>query len=66
MPNLREEIKKKPIYTPTTATSFSTAGIHDELEFGNIATFGGEIEGKSKGGYFSQVLEISAAFLEEL
>ncbi len=55
-----ETIKKKPTVTPQTATSFSTAGIQDELEFGDIASFGGEIKGESKGGYLSQVLEISA------
>ncbi len=55
-----ETKKKKPTETPKTATSFSTAGIQEELEFGDVASLGGEIEGESKGGYLSQVLEISA------
>ncbi len=58
-----ETKKKKPTETQKTATSFSTAGIHDELEFGDIASLGWEIEGESKGGYLSQVLEISAGIL---
>ena len=55
-----ETKKKKPTETPKTATSFSTAGIQDELEFEDIASLGGEIEGESKGGYLSQGLEIPA------
>ncbi len=51
-----EKKKQKPTETPKTSTSFSTAGIQDELEFRNIASFGGKIERESKGGYLSQVL----------
>ncbi len=55
-----ETKKKKPTETPKTATSFSTAGIQDELEFGDIPSLVWQIEVESKGGYLSQVLEISA------
>ena len=43
-----ETKKKKPTETPTKATSFSTAGIQDELEFGDIASFGVELNGSRK------------------
>ena len=56
-----ETKKRNPTETPKTATPFSTAGIQDELEFGDVASFFGvEIEGESKGDYLSQGLEISA------
>ena len=56
-----ETKKKNPTETQKTATPFSTAGIQDELEFGDVASFlGVEIAGESKGGYLSQGLEISA------
>ena len=56
-----ETKKKNPTETPKTATPFSTAGIQDELEFGDVASFlGGKIAVESKGDYLSQGLEISA------
>ena len=40
--------------TPKTATPFTTAGIQDELEFGDVASFlGGKIAGESTGGDLS-------------
>ena len=56
-----ETKQKKPTDTPKTATPFSTAGIQDELDFGDVATFlGGEIAGESTGGDFLQGKEIFA------
>ncbi len=53
--------KKRTQLTPKTATPFSTAGIQDELEFGDVASFsGGKIARESKGNYLSPGLEISA------
>ncbi len=58
-----ETNKKNPTETPTTAIQFSTAGIQDELEFGDVASFsGGKIAGESRGDYLSPCLEISAGF----
>ena len=41
-----ETKKMNPTETPKTATPFSTAGIQDELEFGDVASFScGKIAG---------------------
>ena len=34
-----ETKQKKPTDTPKTATPFATAGIQDELDFGDVASF---------------------------
>ena len=47
-----ETNKKNPTETPKTATPFSTAGIQDKLEFGDVASLsGGQIALESKGDY---------------
>ncbi len=56
-----ETKKKNPTETPKTATPFSTAGMQDELDFGDVASFlGGEIAGESTGGDLSLGIEIFA------
>ncbi len=58
------ETKKKNLTEKTkTATPFSTAGIQDELEFGDVASLlGGKIAWESTGGDLPHGKEISAGF----